>query len=631
MAGLIPEAIIDDIRNRADIVEIIGSHVALKRRGSDFWGLCPFHREKTPSFKVSATHQAFHCFGCTKSGNVFTFVMEMENVDFVGAIHLLARRVGVRIPETDRTSSAGGTPHEDAERRGQLRDRLYRLSEQIGEWYSQNLSQPEAEGVRRYLQDRKLTPDVVADFKLGYSPDSWDAAMEWGACNGYDQELMITAGLLSVTDDAENRRCYDRFRGRLMFPIWDDVGRVVGFSARSLDPDAKGAKYVNTPATAIFQKGRLLYGLHRARQAFRERGTALLCEGQLDVIACHRAGLTHAVAPQGTAFTEEHARLLKRFTESVTFAFDADSAGEKAALRSIGIANAAGLRSEVIAMPSGEDPDSLYRSSGAEGLQSVMGDPLTSLSFGLELAKKHHSVDTPGGKADAAKEAIAMLSSLSDPVSRATSCQWISRQLGLPEGAVFDELNRVLRAQRRRGVGRGHDADRQAAEAPSAPVVMPSKVERAQLTLLDLASHHGFIAHELVHELSHDAVSDTVVGRALNLVVALTEQGEWSRAGRELAEDQALATDPSVARVLVESEFAGIDPGHAEDHKRRDQEELLQKGMRDCLRQLELAIIERRSERLLEALRTEGDPQKLEELQREICDLVRRRHELAVH
>jgi len=626
MAGHIPEAVIEDVRNRADIVEIIGSYIPVKKRGADYWALCPFHREKTPSFKISPGRQAFYCFGCKKSGNVFHFVQEQENVDFVGSVRLLAQRVGVHIPEPTRDTRRDDRPDQPPR---QPKERLYEVLNRAAEWYQQRLRDPEAEKARQYIEGRGLTPEVTATFGLGYSPDSWDAALKWGERCGYDHQLMIAAGLATPRETGPVQGCYDRFRDRLMFPIWDELGRVVGFSARMLDRDAKSAKYVNTPETAVFHKGKLLYGLHLARQQFKEVGHALICEGQLDVIACHRAGVTNAVSPQGTAFTEEHARLLKRFAEEVTFAFDADAAGEKAAVRSIEVSLAVGLTARVVALPPGEDPDSLLGSGGPDALRQAMAATQDAFGFVLGLAKQHHNPTTPEGRTSVVQEVLDIVATLTNPVNRSARCQWLSREMDLPESAVFSVMNEMMRDRRRNARRGSFREDPGGAGAPPAPAGILSMAEKAKLTLLDLALHHGFIAHhERIQSLSQEDLGETPAGQALNHVIALTAQGEWSLAGRELAKHHALAADAEIGRVLGDPSFKHLDPEHAADHEREDMEERLLKAMDDCLRQLQLVDLERLIRENQRALAEEEDPAKARELLRESQELVKHRHQL---
>ena len=619
----IPEAVIDDIRNRADAVTVIQDYVPLKRRGNDYWGCCPFHHEKTPSFKVSTQFQTYHCFGCKKSGNVFRFVMERENIDFVGAVRLLAQRFGVTIPD-EASSRAGGGPGGGAA----SRDRLYGLLAAIATWYQQVLlTTAEAEKARAYLQNRGVPDDVVAKFGLGYSLDSWDAASQWGQRHDYPPELLLEAGLL-VPKENQPGGAYDRFRGRLMFPIWDELGRVVGFSARVLEKDAQTAKYVNTPETAVFHKGRLLYALHAARQSFKELGCALICEGQLDVIACHRAGRTNAVAPQGTAFTDAHALLLKRFTSDVTFAFDADPAGEQAALRSIEVAIQADLRPRVVVLPPDADPDSLFKSQGPEVLARTLTDGQDAIAFVCDLAARQFDPATADGRTRISDRVLAVIAKYQNPVTRAGHLQWLAQRLKLPEAAVFDGLKQLLNRQARVVARPGAVGEAALpAAAPVTPTVL-SPVERAEIMLLDIALRHAEAARRIGERLDAESVSHTPCGQALNRVLGLTAENEWAQAPHELSGDHELAANPDVARVLASAEFIPPDETATAEALTRYEQRVF-KAVEDCLNRIELEGLNRELAAVQAALNEEKESVKAGELASRFQELSMRKRELS--
>jgi DNA primase len=597
----IPESAVEEVRERADIIDVVGSHLKLQKRGSDYWACCPFHKEKTPSFKVSGSRQSFYCFGCHKSGNVFTFVQEIENLDFVEAVRALARRFGVIIPEPEED---GGSPAERdaAAKRRSDREQAYQLLAQMARWFQHRLTLPDAQAARDYLAGRGLDAEPIATFGLGYAPDSWDASLHWAEQLGFSRDLMVQTGLVAVRDE-DPTRCYDRFRDRLMFPISDEHGRVVGFSGRVLQADAKTAKYVNSPETDYFHKGRLLYAFHLARSHFREHGRALVCEGQLDVIACHRAGLNHAVCSQGTAFTEQHAQLLRRATDVVTLAFDADPAGQKAAVGTVQLLQRAGLQVAVAVLPEGEDPDSLFRHQGPQGLRAAMTAAVGGAQFVYELAAKRHDASTPQGKAAIVQEVLPAIISLDDPVARDAYCIWLAGLLQVPDGAVARAMEIAQRQQAgERGAERGARASQPAmgaaapARAASALPAFAVPVARkpALLTLLDLAVHFEAVAQELLDELPPELIPDTPVGKALNLVLAGTAAGEWSRSANALSGRQDLVVCPEVARVLVESGHRGLDPERASAEQRAEASKRLHQAAADCVDVLRLDVIEAR-------------------------------------
>lgn len=595
----IPEAVVEEVRGRADIVEVVGAHLKLQKRGADYWACCPFHKEKTPSFKVSGSRQSFYCFGCRKSGNVFTFVQEIESLDFVEAVRSLARRFGVIIPEPE-DDGGGPAEREAALKRRSEREQAYELLAQMARWFQHRLTLPDAQGARDYLAGRGLDAEPVATFGLGYAPDSWDAALHWAEQLGFSRELMVQTGLVAVRDE-DPTRCYDRFRDRLMFPISDEHGRVVGFSGRVLQADVKTAKYVNSPETDYFHKGRLLYALHLARPHFREHGRALVCEGQLDVIACHRAGLNHAVCSQGTAFTEQHAQLLRRATSAVTLAFDADPAGQKAAVSTVQLLQRAGLQVTVAVLPEGEDPDSLFRHQGPPGLRAAMAAAVEGVQFIYGLAAKRHDAGSPQGKAAIVQEVLPAILSLDDPVARAAYCAWLAGLLQVPESAVARAMETALRQQAsEHGGERGSRPAAESAGGRAAPrrggdalpaFTLPTATEPALITLLDLAVHFEAVAQELQDELPPELIPETPVGKALNLVLAETAAGEWSRAATVLSGRQDLIVCPEVARVLVESAHRGLDPERAPEGQRAEASRRLHLAAADCVCGLRLEAI----------------------------------------
>lgn len=313
MPRFIPDDTLDQIRMRADIVELVQSYVpTLKRAGTAWKACCPFHQEKTPSFTVNPQHQTYKCFGCGKGGNVFTFVMEMEKLDFPNAAEFLARKYGVIIPDPEpyqRGPRGMAFKKDKPEADYNLRERLYLLHEKLAAWYAQNLADgTSAPAVSEYFKTRQIPVDFTNRFLIGASPDSWDATINFAHKNGFTDEELRLSGVVSEKEE-NSAHIYDRFRNRLMFPIWNEQGRVVAFSARSVEKDPKGWKYVNSPESPVFKKSRTLYALHFARSPIAEKKYAILCEGQLDVIAMHRAGCDNAVAAQGTAFGIEHAQI----------------------------------------------------------------------------------------------------------------------------------------------------------------------------------------------------------------------------------------------------------------------------------------------------------------------------------
>lgn len=425
---------LEEVRFKNDIVDVIQSGLDLKRTGATYKALCPFHKEKTPSFHVNPQRQIFHCFGCGKGGDVFKFIMEYEGVDFIGAVKLLADRAGIKLELEDGDGHASD------------KDILFRINLEVCELYQKLLLEDDgAESARKYLAGRKLDRTAAARFRIGYAPDDWDYMVRWASESKYSMDLMERAGLVVRKTDEKGTRFYDRFRARVMFAILDEQGRVVGFSGRILNPDAREAKYVNTPETPLFHKARVLYGLHAARRKIVESREAVICEGQIDVIRCHLAGFETAVASQGTAFSEDHVRMIRRYADSVVIVFDSDSAGQNAAIRTAQQFVAAGVAVRVAALPRGQDPDSLILARGAEGFSAVLDGALSAVAFQASVLSSSENVKSEVGAMRVAREVLQTISMSPNAVQREKLVREAAQRLSLNPSALFEELRKVMR------------------------------------------------------------------------------------------------------------------------------------------------------------------------------------------
>ena len=431
----ISEETIQRVAEANDIVEVISSYFPLKRAGTSWRALCPFHREKTPSFHVNPQRQSYHCFGCGAGGTVFRFVMEYEHVDFPSAVRRLAQRAGVPVIE-----EAGSAPDD---RTLLLRKRLLALHAEAASWFHENLlKSSNAETARRYLQSRKISTETARSWLLGYAPESRNSLLDHLRSQQFSNEEIMQGGLSLAKEEARESdagvsggRLFPRFRGRLMFPIRNDYGEVIAFSGRVLDPAIKTAKYVNSPDTALFSKGRVVYGLDKSKRALIEASTAIVCEGQIDVIRAFEAGVRNVIAPQGTAFTSEQARLLRRFVETVILCFDSDQAGQKAIGRSLPALLGCGLEVRVALLPEGEDPDSLIRSTGAAPFREIISAAPRFFDYALERLAKNDSLDNPAGKLRAAQKLGPYVAAMTDPLLRESTTRMICVRLGITEAA----------------------------------------------------------------------------------------------------------------------------------------------------------------------------------------------------
>ncbi len=465
MSGFIPERVLDEIRFRNDIVEVIGAYVPLKRTGSTYKACCPFHKEKTPSFNVNPNMQIFKCFGCGEGGDVIGFMMKHQGMDFVTAARALAERAGLEI-EVEADSGEGAQ-----------RKTLYAIHHGIAQFYRRCLEKfPAAQPARDYVVERGLDGEVAEAFQIGYAPAGWGNALKWGEKYGYSPDQLEAAGLVLRSTRNDRRGVfYDRFRDRLMFPVHDSQGRVIAFSARILIKDPKQPKYVNSPETMIFSKGRVLYGLDKARRHIVNSPAreALICEGQIDVVRCHQHGFTNAIAAQGTAFTEDHVQLLKNYADSVVLVFDADAAGQAAAVKTAHLFMKAGLVVRVAVLPVGEDPDSFLRAKGADAFRERLEQADSVVAYQIRVLSAREP--DARGIAATARLANAVLETLCqspNAVQRERMLQESAALLGLPQHALESDLAVMETAHRAQ-------ADRYARRGGAASSIRPCAGDEA--------------------------------------------------------------------------------------------------------------------------------------------------------
>ncbi|MHB1041609.1 MAG: DNA primase [Eubacteriales bacterium] len=426
--GFIPEEVVESIRLKNDIVEVITSYVQLKKKGKNHVGLCPFHHEKTPSFTVTPDKQIFHCFGCNTGGNVFTFLMLKENLAFPEAVALLARRAGVRLPVDD-------TPA-DAERR-RRGDRARAINKEAKDYYRRILLKGNvALEARQYLGGRGLSAETQEAFQLGYAPAEWRGLHNFLVQRGYRVEEAVEAGLVVK---AGEQKYYDRFRSRVIIPIFDAAGRVVGFGGRVLDDTLP--KYLNTPETPWFSKGKILYGLNQARTAIKEKNNVVVMEGYMDVIAAYQHGVNNAVASLGTSLTREQGKLILNYTRDVLIAFDADEAGVAASLRGMDILSELGCQVRIITIPDGKDPDEFIQKNGTDAWERLVANALPLVEYKIKQATGGRSAITVVDKTRVMQQVLPSLPGLSD-IEREDSLQLLARALNLSWETVISEYKR---------------------------------------------------------------------------------------------------------------------------------------------------------------------------------------------
>ena len=430
MAGRIPRVFINDLLARTDIVDLIDARVKLKKQGKNYHACCPFHNEKTPSFTVNGEKQFYHCFGCGAHGNAVDFLMNYDRLEFVESIEELATLYGLEVPYESGTGPSQLERHQ--------RQSLYQLMGGLNEFYQQSLSQSQASGAREYLANRGLSDDVIRHFSIGFAPAGWDNALKRFGRNQDDRQALIDAGMLVTNDQG---RSYDRFRERVMFPIHDKRGRVIGFGGRVLGDGVP--KYLNSPETDIFHKGRQLYGLYEAQKKHPEPAKLLVVEGYMDVVALAQFGIDYAVASLGTSTTPEHIQLLFRTTDNVICCYDGDRAGREAAWRALETALPYmndGRQLRFMFLPDGEDPDTLVRKEGKEAFEARMEQAMPLSAFLFDTLLPQVDLRSPDGRAQLSTLALPLISQVPGETLRIYLRQTLGSKLGILDDTQLDKL-----------------------------------------------------------------------------------------------------------------------------------------------------------------------------------------------
>jgi len=456
--------VIDEVKQRTDIIDIISQYASLTKAGRTFRALCPFHSEKHPSFFVYPEQQSWHCFGaCNTGGDVFSFIMKKQGIDFGEALRLLAQRAGVAIP----SRFEPGAESEE-------RQRLYQVN-QAAALYFHNLllDSPAGEKARSYVIGRGFSPKTIADFQLGFSPNSWEGLKQYLMDRGYTESELLTAGLII---EAEAGKTHDRFRNRLMFPIHDARGRIAGFGARVLDDSLP--KYINSPQTPIFDKSGSLYGINLAKDAIRQQELAVIVEGYMDVITAHQNGFHNVVASMGTSVTEKQVSSLKRLTKNITLALDADAAGDEASLRAVGYENTLDAEVKVIILPRGKDPDDVIKED-AKAWQKLLGEALPVVDYTFNMVTSELDLTTAKGKSSAVDKLLPIIAEIKDDIRQAHYLQKLAHLLKVSERSIEAALTRI-----RPRPGRGRAEEPKQEVATHLYPILSSPIEEYCLALL---------------------------------------------------------------------------------------------------------------------------------------------------
>lgn len=524
MAG-IPESIIDRIRESVNIVDVIGRYVTLKKRGRNYLGLCPFHTEKTPSFNVNPEKQIFHCFGCGTGGNVFTFLMRYENLSFVDAVKRLADETGIKIPVS-----------QEAKKQESENEQLFRANEVAEGFYHQQLKQAPA-AVQEYLQRRGISAETREQFKLGYASGEWDGLLKYLERNGFSLNPYKKSGLLLESE--KSGKLFDRFRNRLMFPIHNQSGKVIGFGGRALLDEPNSPKYMNSPESPVYQKSRILYGLYFSKEAIRESGAVIFVEGYMDFLQLYQAGIRNVVATSGTALTEEHARLIRRYTNRVYLCYDADTAGINAAVRGGEILFQQLLEVEALILPAGEDPDSFVKANGKEAFLALLKEAKDYLAFRLSILNRKYDLQKAAERSRAVAEALEMLLPMQDAIRSGFYLEKIAEQLQVPATTLLNEFQRRQKARRQQNQFR--EQGREGGDSPGAAPAAAESAAKAPLVftgawggekdvILLLISYFKDIHEYVFNHLQEDDFLNPEFRELFVLIKSRRESGESSGA-----------------------------------------------------------------------------------------------------
>lgn len=609
---IIPQEKLDEIVQASDIVDVISSYTQVKRRGKAFLALCPFHPDKNPSLNISQQKQVYHCFACGASGNVFTFVMEYDKITFVEAATKLAFRAGIELNIRSTTPDVSNEI-----------SRLYEINKSAAKFFFeklQNASGYEKDFLTEYIKNRDIKKDTMRKFGIGYAEKGWDSLLNhFKEENIFSEEDIEKAGLIIKN---EKGKYYDRFRGRLMFPIFSENDKVVAFGGRKLYNDDPGGKYINSPETRIYNKSRILYGLNFSREDIRAFDYVLLVEGYMDLISLHQAGFRNVVASSGTALTVEQVQLISRYTKNVVMNYDADLAGIKATRRGIELVLEAGLELTVVTLPEGEDPDSFIKNKGKEEFEVYLNNRKSIIEFISELYKKENKLNSVQERTDYIKEIIGYISRIPDSIKRAFFIKDIATKYGLYESDLRDELERAIKTFKKEYY-------------PKSSVVLPEKktfkkqdkkkIDRAEIDLLDILVNGDNKAIEyLENNLDVQFIqNETVLKITTELLDEYMNEGkiDVSKIINKLEDPQAKALLGSVSTAKYEV---------SKSEKFANNNTLLSKTERKLTNYLKFAKdviknfqISTRQRKIDELLKEGSNPTEIIRLKREINDLQR--------
>ena len=539
-----PDELVEEIRDRNDIIDVISSYVRLQKKGSSYFGLCPFHNEKSPSFSVSADKQMYYCFGCGAGGNVITFLMEYENYNFKEALEFLAERAGIELPQQSLS--------EEAKASWDLKTRLLEMHKEAAKYYYHQLKSEHGKKGYEYLMNRGLTKEIILSFGLGYSTSYPNDLYQYLKSKGYNDSELKESGLVTISE----KGVYDKFWNRVMFPIMDTNNRVIGFGGRVMGDGTP--KYLNSPETKIFDKSRNLYGLNIARKS--KRGYFLICEGYMDVISLHQAGFTNAVASLGTAFTMQQAMLLKRYTDQVILTYDSDDAGKRAALRAIPMLKEVGIGVKVLNMKPYKDPDEFIKHLGADQFEQRVEQAINGFLFEIEVLKEQFEMNDPEQKTRFFSQVAEKLVGFSDELERNNYIEAVSNQLGISIDALRKKVNELGNR-----IGYVPKSETKITNAERKKMEKADGNKEAQRILLTWLSDEPSVYHKIKHIISEKDFVEPLYGRVAQLLFKQLEANEVNPAkiiNRFIGEEED-------AKLVAEVFNTKLKSGLSEEEKNR--------------------------------------------------------------
>lgn len=607
-----PETFIEDLKRQADIVRVVSDYVQLQKKGANWMACCPFHQEKSPSFAVNPGRESFKCFGCGKGGSVFTFVMEMERVSFPEAIKMVAEKVGVPLPQMEQGERGDEQKKKDDARKREIDD-VVKLNGWALEWWETQLdgTTGDARACREYIARRGLTDETRSAFRIGFAPDRWDGLLNHLKSKGATDRQLEASGLVVKKD---NGGFYDRFRGRVIFPVLDVRGRAVAFGGRTMSPDGE-PKYLNSPETIAYTKGRHLYGLFQANAEIRKRKFAILVEGYLDLVMLYQAGVRNVAASLGTALTDGQGKLLSRFTKKIVINYDGDKAGLNAARRATEVLLNEGFEVKVLVLPDNLDPDDFIRTAGADEYHKRRGAAVSHIQFILEQALRERDLNHPPDKSAAVEEVMPALGVVKNPIQRReffdAAMDTLRVDASLRAG-LWEQIrgNAAARATQR------HAANHQQ-ETPHvahAPRLTIAEQQLLELLVSDAEVRRVILPH--IEPTDYAALASARVFEVIHLMHTSDLEFDSSKLVEETAND---ATAADIVPLLLMSDVGRDADEAADDHIAKAE---------SCLMTLRLMSIDRRIDELRTAERAaerSGDMTRLHEVMNERLDLTKRR------